>query len=351
MSLKIHHEILELSTTHAFNIARATAPPVLRSVFVRIVDESGAEGWGEAAANAYYGETADTVVSLLPLYERAVNEAAPDGDVFVLERIEAAVQTAAGQNPAARAAVSAALHDLAGRRCEMPVWQMWGLDIAAVPLSSFTIGIAEPDVMLRKLEEATSYPVLKVKVGSADDRQVLELIRKHAPDKTIRIDANTGWTLKQALQLLPLLEELGIELIEQPFKVDDIEAFRVLRAHSRVPVIADESCRVAADVPRLAGAVDGINIKLEKCGSLREALRLVHVARAHHLQVMIGCMLCTTLGIAAALQIAPLVDWVDLDGAALLATDPFDGPQLEPDGRLRPGHAPGLGVTRAAAAR
>jgi L-Ala-D/L-Glu epimerase len=351
MALRIHHEILELRTTHAFNIARAAAPPVRRSVFVRIVDETGAEGWGEAAANAYYGETADTVAALLPVYERALNEAVVDDDVTMLERAERAVEKAAGRNPAARAAVSAALHDLAGRRLGLPVWRMWGLDPTAVPRSSFTIGIDEPAVMVRKLEEAASYPILKLKVGSEHDRQMLELIRRHAPDKAIRVDANTGWTLKQALQLVPLLEELGIELIEQPFGAEDLEAFRVLRGQSRIPIVADESCRTAADVPRLAGAVDGVNIKLEKCGSLREAVRLVHVARAHHMQVMVGCMLCTTLGIAAALQLAPLVDWVDLDGAALLATDPFDGPRLEPDGRMRLSDAPGLGARRANIAR
>jgi L-alanine-DL-glutamate epimerase-like enolase superfamily enzyme len=166
------------------------------------------------------------------------------------------------------------------------------------------------------------------------------------PGKTIRIDANTNWSLKQAVALLPLLEELDIELIEQPFKADDIDSFRILRERSAIPVIADESCRTTADIPRLAGAVDGINIKLEKCGSLREAVRMVNVARAHHLRVMVGCMLCSTLGIAAAMQIAPLVDWTDLDGAALLDVDPFAGPSLAADGSLTLNSGPGLGVTR-----
>src|SRR5690606_7486051 len=127
----------------------------------------------------------------------------------------------------------------------------WGLDAAAAPKSSFTLGLDAPDVMRGKVEEAASYPILKVKVGSPEDRPVLELIRKHAPDKTIRIDANTGWTAKQAIALLPMLEELAIEFIEQPFKADDIESFRLLREHSSIPIVADESCRVAADIPRL----------------------------------------------------------------------------------------------------
>jgi L-Ala-D/L-Glu epimerase len=368
--MKLTHEILDLNTRHAFNIARAGAPPSRRTVWVRLRLDDGTEGWGEAAANAYYGETADTVAALMPLYEAALNGALEDDDAsgntastataaasgyaastataaaLPLERLEAAVELAAGRNPAARAAVSAALHDLAGKRLGVPVWQLWGLDAGRAPLSSFTLGLDSADRMREKVAEAASYPILKLKVGTDEDRRMLELVRTEAPDRLIRIDANTAWTAKQALRLLPLLEELGIELIEQPFKADDIDAFRLLRARSTIPVIADESCRVAADIPRLVGAVDGINIKLEKCGSLREAVRMVHVARAHGLQVMIGCMMSSTLAMAAAMQVAPLVDWADLDGAALLASDPFAGPQLEADGRLTLGHTPGLGVSR-----
>jgi L-Ala-D/L-Glu epimerase len=345
--MKLSYEVLELRTTHAFNIARAAGAPVRRNVWVRITDADGVEGWGEAAANFYYGETADTVMALLPLYERALNRSLEEtGGELVLEAAERAVALAAGYNPAARAAVSAALHDLVGKRLGVATWRQWGLDAAAAPVSSYTLGIDEPDVMRRKLDEAESYPILKVKVGTPRDREILQLIRDVAPDKLLRIDANTAWTAKQAIALLPMLEEFGIELIEQPFPAGDLEAFRMLRDRSSIPVIADESCHVAEDVTRLAGCVDGVNIKLEKCGSLREAVRIVHVARAHHLQVMIGCMMCSTLAIAAAMQVAPLVDWTDLDGAALMAWDPFDGPVMESDGRLVLSDAPGLGVTR-----
>jgi L-Ala-D/L-Glu epimerase len=346
--MKLVHEVLELRTRHAFNIARAAAPPVRRTVWIRALAEDGAEGWGEAAANAYYGETADTVVALLPLYERALNDAgARDGSGMpALDRAERAVELAAGRNPAARAAISAALHDLAGKRLDVPVWRMWGLDASSLPLSSYTLGIDDDDGMKRKLEEAASYPILKLKVGTPEDRRMLELVRKAAPDRAIRVDANTAWDAKRALALVPLLEELDIELIEQPFRAEDRGAFRLLRERTRIPVIADESCRTTADIPDLVGAVDGINIKLEKCGSLREAVRMVHVARAHHLKVMIGCMMSSTLAMAAAMQVAPLCDWADLDGAALMADDPFSGPHLGPDGRLRLNDEPGLGVTR-----
>jgi L-alanine-DL-glutamate epimerase-like enolase superfamily enzyme len=343
-SLRIISEILELPTRHPFHIARAAAPPVRRSVWLRVIDETGAEGWGEAAANAYYGESVDTVLALVPVFEEVLNRST--GDITLLEPLERNIERAVRDNPAARVAVSAALHDLVGKRLGVPVWRLWGLDPHAMPASSFTLGLDTPEAVLQKLEEAASYPILKMKVGSSDDRRLLELVREAAPGKRVRIDANTGWSVAEALALLPALEELDIELIEQPFPADDLDSFRRLRGRSRIPIVADESCRVAADIPRLAGAVDGINIKLEKCGSLREAVRMVHVARAHDMHVMLGCMLSTTLAMAAAMQLAPLVDFVDLDGAALLAHDPFTGPHLQPDGQLVLNDAPGLGVTR-----
>lgn len=341
--MRIEERILELRTRHAFHIARAAAPPVRRTVWIRLIGDDGTEGWGEAAANFYYGETADTVIALLPLL-RDVLAGLPDDDPLAIERAERAVHARIRGNPAARAALSAALHDRAGRLLGVPVWKLWGLDSATAPASSFTLGLDKPDAIRARLEEAAAYPILKLKVGSSDDRRVLELIRRHAPDTVIRVDANTAWTASQAIAMLPFLEDMRVELIEQPLPPDDLDGVRLLRERSAIPIVADESCRVAADVPRLAGCVDGVNIKLEKCGSLREALRIVHVARAHHLRVMVGCMLSSTLAIAAALQLAPLADWVDLDGAALLDADPFTGPGIQPDGTLRFNTEPGLGV-------
>lgn len=343
--MTLDFEVLELETRHAFRIARAGSPPARRSVWVRLRDGEGVEGWGEAAPLPYYGETAETVTAVLPRLAGALAEAAAD-DPFVLERIERSLSQAVGYHPAAHAAVSSALHDLVGKRLGVPVWRLWGLDAAEAPLSSFTLGLDEPERMREKLREARSYPILKIKVGTPDDEAVLRLIRDEAPGAALRVDANTAWSAKEALAKLPMLEEYGVELVEQPLPAGDLDGLALLRRRSRLPIIADESCRTVADIPRLAGCVDGINIKLAKCGSLREALRMVHVARAHHLQVMLGCMVESTLGIAAALQLAPLVDYADLDGAALLASDPFRGPGLEPDGRLRFNSAPGLGVTR-----
>lgn len=343
--MRLDYEVLELTTRHPFHIARAAAPPVRRSVWVRLRDDEGVEGWGEAAATPFYGETAETVVALLPRLAPELSEAAA-GDPFAIERIERALEHAIGRNPATRAAISAALHDLVGKRLGIPVWRLWGLDPSTTPLSSFTLGIDEPEVMRAKLREAADYPILKIKVGTPRDEEVLALIRDEAPNARVRVDANTAWTVKEALAKLPLLEAYDVELVEQPLAPDDLEGLQLLRARSPLPIIADESCRTAADIPRLVGRVDGINIKLAKCGSLREALRMIAAARAHRMQVMLGCMVESTLGIAAALQLAPLVDYVDLDGAALLANDPFRGPGLEPDGRMRFNTEPGLGVAR-----
>ena len=335
-------EILDLPTRHAFGIAREAAR-VRRDVWVRVRDGEGGEGWGEAAATPYYGETAETVAAILPRYGEALAEAAA-GDPFALERIDAALLAAAPGHPAARAAISAALHDLVGKRLGVPVWRLLGLDPAAAPLSSFTIGIDEPERVRERVREAAGYPILKLKVGTPRDAETLRAVREEAPDAVLRVDANTAWTVGEALRALPMLAEYGVELVEQPLPAADVEGLRRLRRRSPLPIVADESCRSAADVPRLAGAVDGVNVKLAKCGGLREALRIVHAARAHDMRVMLGCMVESTLGIAAALQLAPLFDHVDLDGAALLARDPFAGPGLEADGSLRFNREPGLGV-------
>jgi L-alanine-DL-glutamate epimerase-like enolase superfamily enzyme len=343
--MKLDFEVLDLRTRHAFHIARETAPPVRQTVWVRLRDAEGAEGWGEAPATPFYGDTVETVAAVLPRLAEALAEAT-EGDPFALERGEAALQHAVGLNPAAKVAISAALHDLVGKRLGVPVWKLWGLDPAAAPRSSFTIGIDTLEVMREKVREAAGYPILKIKVGTQRDEEILAMIREEAPETTLRVDANTGWTLKEAVRACDMLAAYGVEFVEQPLDPSDLEGLKLLRRRSRLPIIADESCVTLADLPRLVGVVDGINIKLAKCASLREALRMIHTARAHQMRVMIGCMIESTLGIAAAIQLAPLVDDADLDGAALLAEDPFQGPGLEADGRLRFNDAPGLGVGR-----
>jgi L-alanine-DL-glutamate epimerase-like enolase superfamily enzyme len=334
-------EILTVHTTHPFIIARGGTSEY-RVVWVRLRDSDGAEGWGEAAPSKFYGETADTVMvalqHLAPVLEKA--------DAWSIDAIERELEKALRWNAAARCAVSAALHDLAAKRLGVPLWKMWGLDAAAAPQSSFTIGIAPDEATLRaRVREAAHYPILKLKLGSSWDRDVLRIVREEAPKATLRVDANAAWTAKQALGMLDALTGVGVDMLEQPLPPHDLAGLKFVRERSPIAVVADESCLVASDIPKLEGVVDGVNIKLAKCGSLREALRMIAVARAHGMRVMCGCMIESTLGIAAAAHFSPLLDDADLDGAALLSDDPFTGPGI-PGGRVVLGDAPGLGVQR-----
>ena len=339
--MKLTHEIIAVHTKHAFTIARGGASD-WRLVTVRVTDSDGCWGWGEAAPSRFYGETADTVPAILaqlaPVLERA--------DPWSLETIEAELARVVRFNGAARSAVSAALHDLAAKRLGVPLYKMWGLDPASAPLSSFTIGIGSEAELRQKVKEAKGYPILKVKLGTDHDEHIVRVIREEAPDKTLRVDANAAWTPKLAVQTIERLVDYDIEFVEQPLPPQDVEGLRFVRERSPLPIIADESCLVASDIPRLAGAVDGINIKLSKCGGLREAQRMVATARAHGMLVMMGCMIETSLGISAAAHLSPLLDYADLDGAALLADDPFRGASIE-GGKIAIPNGPGLGVEKA----
>jgi len=334
--LRLHAEILTLQTRHPFIIARGTHHEI-RTVQVILRDEEGREGWGEAAPQRYYGETPETVLAALGRYATALPE-----DPFDLEAAERNLVLTLAGNPSARAAVSMALHDLVGKRLGVPLYRLWGLDPAASPPSTFTIGIDTAERIRLKIHEAADYPILKIKLGSDRDHEILRTIRDET-DRELRVDANCGWTVKQAIAMLPVLEDHGVTVLEQPLPPGDLEGLARVTAAAPMPVLADESCLTVADIPRLVGCVDGINIKLAKCGSLREALRMVAVARAHGLQVMVGCMVESSIGITAAAHLTPLLDYVDLDGAALLAVDPFSGATIE-GGVVRLPDGPGLGV-------
>jgi L-alanine-DL-glutamate epimerase-like enolase superfamily enzyme len=334
--LHVEAEILELTTRHPFLIARG-GQAVHNTVWVRVRDRDGLVGWGEAAPTSYYGETPETVLAALNVYAAQL-----PADPLDLEAAERALEHALGENPAARAGLSTALHDLVGKRLGVPLHRLWGLDPAQTPISTFTIGLDTPEKMHAKVIEAEPYPVLKVKLGTNRDQEILRTIRS-VTDKELRVDANCGWTRKQAIRMLPVLEEFGVTVLEQPLPAHDRDGLAMVTGASHIPVIADESCLVATDIPPLVGAVDGINIKLAKCGSLREALRMIAVARAHGLLVMVGCMIESSIAITAAAHFTPLVDLVDLDGAALLAADPFAGATIE-RGRIVLPSGPGLGV-------
>jgi L-alanine-DL-glutamate epimerase-like enolase superfamily enzyme len=336
--MRLSHQTIELNPTHPFVIARGGYTHH-RNVIVRITDENGLDGFGEAAPNRYYGESVATVIAALgqfkPLLERA--------DPMSLESIEAQLNRTLRGNASAKSAISSALHDLLGKRLGLPIHRIWGLDPAAAPQSSFTIAIAENHELERRVLETREYPILKIKLGTDRDMEIVRIVREAAPGKRLRVDANAAWTAKHAVRMSEFLVEHGVEMLEQPVAGNDIEGLRFVRKRARLPVFADESCLVATDIPKLAGAVDGINIKLAKCGSLREAMRMVHTARALDMQVMAGCMIESSLGISAIAQIAPLLDAADFDGAALLATDPFRGTSIA-GGFIKLSDAPGLGA-------
>jgi L-Ala-D/L-Glu epimerase len=341
--LRLETEIVTVQTRHPFVIARGGSSE-WRVVWVRLITSDGLEGWGEAAPSRFYGETAETVLAALERLRPIIESADP----WDIESTERAMLAALRFNAAARCGVSAALHDLQGKRLGVPLWKLWGLTPAESPRSSFTIAIAADDDTLRaRVHEALAagYPILKVKLGSDRDRRIMQLVRDEAPNAILRVDANAAWTPKHTLLMAPLLQELCVEFIEQPLPPQDIDGLRFVRDRCALPIVADESCLVASDVAKLAGVVDGVNLKLAKCGSLREAVRIIHAARAHGMLVMAGCMIETSLGITAAAHLAPMLDAVDLDGAALLRDDPFSGATIT-NGVVALPTAPGLGVTR-----
>jgi len=309
------------------------------NVIVSITDD-GVTGMGEAAPNRYYNESVDTVVAALGVYEPLIAKAR----YWSLESIDSSLAAALPGNASARAAVSSALHDLFARKLAIPLHRMWGLDPENAPLTSFTIAIDDVEGLRRRVAAAVEYPVLKIKLGTDRDEEIVRTVREAAPDKILRVDANAGWTPVEAVERAAMLRDNAVESLEQPVAASDIDGMRFVRDRCGMPVIADESCMVSHDIPRLAGACDAVNIKLAKCGSIREAIRMIHTARAHDMQVMAGCMIETSLGISAIAQVAPLLDAADFDGAALLADDPFSGVTIH-GGRIALRDAPGLGVT------
>ncbi len=340
--MRISHEVVNLTTRYPFVIARG-GYATHENVIVTVTDENGLEGFGEAAPNRYYGESVATVVAALDQFGPVLAEA----DAWSLEAIDASLNRVIRGNNAAKGAISAALHDIVGKRVGVPVHRMWGLDAGDCGESSYTIGIADNDGLLQRVTDAAQYPILKIKLGTDRDMEIVRVVRDAAPTKKLRVDANAAWTASHAVRMIDFLADNDVEFVEQPVAQQDIEGFRFVRARSKLPIIADESCLVSTDIPRLAGAVDGINLKLAKCGSLREAIRIIHTARSFGMTVMAGCMIESSLGISAIAQLAPLLDHADFDGAALLAEDLFSGATIG-SGQIRLSGSPGLGVTRSA---
>ena len=322
--------VLELR--HTFRLSRG-ASDQRRNVLLEL-EHDGRTGLGEAAPIARYGQDTASVRRAMDQMMSRLSD--PHWFQSAVDRVGVEDQ------PAASAALDMALWDLHGQRLGAPVYEILGLDPTQIPPTSFTIGIDRPEVVVEKVREASGFEVLKIKLGSEDDEAMLQAVRQGG-DQRLRVDANEGWTLHEARERLERLAELGVELVEQPLPAGRLDDMHRLRESSPLPLVADESVHRAEDIPRLVGAFDGINIKLMKCGGLTEALRMIHVARACGLRIMLGCMIESSLAITAAAHLAPLVDWIDLDGNLLLRRDPFVGARIE-DGRLRLADEPGLGA-------
>lgn len=328
----------ELKLNHAFNLATMSRT-VTPGVQVELRMDS-LTGYGEASMPPYLGESVESVVAFLEKVDPARLS-----DPFQLEAIHQYLDSLAPGNRAAKAAIDIALHDLTGKIMGQPLYRIYGLDPALAPCTSYTISNDTPEVLAQKMAEAEPYRIWKVKMGVPGDRELIETIRRHT-DRPLCVDANQGWkTREEALENILWLADRNVLFVEQPMLKTDIESHRWLKERSPLPIIADEAVQTSADVAALADAYDGINIKLMKSGGLHDAYKMAVLARALGMKVMIGCMTETSCAVTAAAQLAPLADWVDLDGNLLIANDPFNGLQII-DGKVTLPATPGIGVTK-----
>ena len=336
MKLRFYPYTLELK--HTFTIAtssRTTTPDMIVEV-----EKDGIIGYGEASMPPYLGESQDSASVFLGKVDLARFP-----DPFQFEEILPAIDAIAPGNPAAKAAVDIALHDWAGKKLGAPWYRIWGLNPAKTPLTSFTIGIDTADVVRQKTKEAEIYKILKVKLGRDTDKMMIETIRE-VTDTPITTDANQGWKNRdEALKMIEWLATKGVVFVEQPMPKEQVDDIAWLHERSPLPLIGDESVQRLADVKKVHGIFDGINIKLMKCTGMREAYKMITLARALGMKVMLGCMTETSCAISAAAQLSPLADWADLDGAVLIKNDLFDGATIV-DGKVTLPDRPGIGVIK-----
>ncbi len=326
----------ELQLRHAFNLAkyqRTTTPDVQVEI-----EYDGVVGYGEASMPPYLGESVDSVTAFLSRLDLS-RFPSP----FAMEEIHEYMDSLSAGDRAAKAAVDIALHDLAGKIMGQPWYRIWGLDREKCPCTSFTIGIDTEEVVRQKVEEASPYRVLKVKMGLDNDKETVEIIRSMT-DVPICVDANQGWTDREkALEMCHWLAERNCLFLEQPLAIDRHDDTAWLRERSPLPLIADESLQRIGDVRRISEAFDGINIKLMKSTGMHEAYKMAVLARALDMKVMLGCMTETSCAVSAAAQLSPLADFADLDGNLLISNDRFTGMTIT-DGKITLPDAPGIGV-------
>ena len=332
----------ELKLRHVFTVAsysRSTTPDVQVEIHYE-----GLTGYGEASMPPYLQQELGSMESVQAFLARVQRMIGDFSDPFQLEEILARIDALDAGNAAAKAAVDIALHDLVGKLLQTPWYRIWGLDREKTPSTTFTIGIDTPDVVRQKTREcAERFNILKVKLGRDNDKEMIETIRS-VTDLPIAIDANQGWKERQqALDMIHWLKERGIVMIEQPLPKGQIDDIAWVTERSPLPVFADESIQRLKDVAALKGVFSGINIKLMKCTGMREAWKMLTLARALDMKVMVGCMTETSCACSAAAQLSPAVDFADLDGNLLIANDRFRGMEVV-NGKITLSDRPGIGV-------
>ena len=328
---------VDLRLKHTFTIAHDSRD-VQPTLIIELRDGTYS-GYGEATATRYYGVSIDGMTAALDAI-RSIIEAhdLTDPAAFWTE-----MQPHLAHHPFALCALDQAAWDLWAKRQQQPLYQLWHLDAANSPLTNYTIGIDTPARMVEKMQE-WPWPLYKIKLGRPDtDLETVRLMRQHT-SATFRVDANCGWTVDQTLTVAPELAALGVEFIEQPLPANDWAGAKRVFEQSVLPIIADESCIVESDVERCAGYFHGVNIKLTKCGGITPARRMITHARELGLQVMVGCMTESSVGISAIAQLLPLLDYADLDGSLLIANDPATGVTFN-NGRVVYASGNGTGVT------
>jgi L-alanine-DL-glutamate epimerase-like enolase superfamily enzyme len=352
MSFSVTQEVLHLSLTDPLRIARAdhAASGGVTTVVVELRDDRypGVVGVGEGYPDRFYGETPETMAAIAPLLLSTADSIVDDIDDVTrtrerLDRLGRTWATDIRWNGAAKCALDIALHDLAGKVLGVPVHQLIGLS-SDIPPTDFTIGIDTPSLVAERASRAADFPALKIKCGGPQDLETLRAVRE-VFSGPIRIDANTGWTRKDAEELLPAIVDLGVELIEQPFPARAYRDLGWLQERSSIPIVADESAVTEEDLEALVGVIGGINVKLAKCGGIAPAKAMLTRARELGFRTFLGCMEETSVGIAGSAAVASLADWIDLDGCLLLADDPFDGLELDAEHRWILTSRPGLGLT------
>lgn len=312
----------DLPLRHVFTISRGSIS-VQTSLIVEL-QEDAHRGYGEATVNPYYGATIENMARSLEGVRSELEGRSLEDPAELWDSLHPTL----GDNPFAQCALDQAAYDLWGKKLGRPVHRLWGLESDNLPVTDYTIGIDEIDVMVAKMEEFPNWPVYKIKLGTPHDLEIVRELRKHT-DADFRVDANCGWSAEETIRNSRELKSLGVEFIEQPLPADCWDDMRQVYAESELPVIADESCIVETDVERCHGHFHGINIKLVKCGGLTPARRMIARARELDMKVMVGCMTESTVGISAIAQLLPLLDYVDMDGALLLAEDIASGVTIE----------------------